>query len=53
MRAGAEGAYSRVLAARFDVAKSPTVITLFGGGRWVGSLDDIIATKDRDTGEVG
>ena len=49
----AKGAYSRVLAARFDMAESPAVIALFGGGRRVGSLDNIVATKDRDSGEVG
>ena len=53
MGAGAEGAHSGVLAVRFDMAESPAVIALLGGGRRVGSLDDIVATKDRDSGEVG
>ena len=53
MGASVEGAYSGVLAARFNMAKSPTVIALFGGGRRVGSLYNIVATKDRDSGEVG
>ena len=53
MGASTEGAYGGVLAAGFDMAKSPAVITLLGGGGGVGSLDDIIATEDRDTGEVG
>ena len=53
MRASAEGAYSGVLAARFDMTESPAVIALFGGGRRIGSLDNIVATKDRDSGEVG
>ena len=39
MGASAEGAYKGVLAARFDMAKSPAVIALFGGGRRIGSLD--------------
>ena len=52
MGAGAEGADSGVLAARFDMAKSPAVIVLLGGGRWVGSLDGVVATKDRDSGEI-
>ena len=52
VRASAEGAYSGVLAARFDMAKSPAVITLVGGGRRIGSLDDVVATKDRNSGEV-
>ena len=53
MGASAEGAYSGVLAVRFDIAEPPGVIALFGGGRRVGSLDNIVATKDRDSGEVG
>ena len=53
MGARAEGAYSGVLAARFNMAESPAVIALFGGGRRIGSLDNIVATKDRDCGEVG
>ena len=32
VRASAEGAYCRILALRFDMAKSPAVISLFGGG---------------------
>ena len=52
VRAGAEGAYSGVLAARFDMAKSPEVITLFGGGRRIASLDNVVATKDRNSGDV-
>ena len=32
MGASAEGAYSGVLAARFDMAESPAVIALLGGG---------------------
>ena len=35
------------------MAESPAVIALLGGGRRVGSLDNIVATKDRDSGEVG
>ena len=50
---GAEGADSGVLAARFDMAESPAVIALLGGGRRVGSLDSVVATKDRDSGEIG
>ena len=53
MGASTEGAYDRVLAAGFDMAESPAVIALLGGGRGVGSLDNIVATKDRDSGEVG
>ena len=53
MGASTEGAYGGVLAAGFDMAKSPAVITLLGGGRGVGSLDKIVATEDRDSGEVG
>ena len=53
MGAGAEGAHCGVLAARFDVAESPAVIALLGGGRRVGSLDNIVATKDGDSGEAG
>ena len=53
MGASTEGAYGRVLAARFDRTESPAVIALLGGGRRVGSLDNIVATKDRDSGEVG
>ena len=52
MGACAEGAYSEVLAARFDMAESPAVIVLLGGGRRVGSLDNIVATKNRNCGEV-
>ena len=53
MGAGAEGAHSGVLAARFDIAESPAVIALLEGGRRVGSLDTIVATKDWYPGEVG
>ena len=53
MGAGAEGADSGVLAARFDMAESPAVIALLGRGRRVGSLDGVVATKDRDSGEIG
>ena len=49
---GTEGAYGRVLAVRFDMAKSPAVIALFRGGRRIGSLNDVIATKDGNSGEV-
>ena len=52
MGASAEGADSGILAAGFDVAKSPAVIALFGGGRRVCSLNSIVATKDRDSGEI-
>ena len=51
--ASGEGAYSGVLAVRFNMAESPAVIALFGGGRRIGSLDNIVSTKDRDSGEVG
>ena len=53
MGAGTEGANSRVLAAGFDMAESPAVIALLGGGRRVGALDSVVATKDRDSGEIG
>ena len=53
MGASTEAAYGRVLAAGFDMAKSPAVMALLGGGRGVGSLDNIVATEDRDSGEVG
>ena len=53
MGAGAEGADSGVLTAGFDMAKSPAVVELLGGGRGVGSLDSVVATKDRDSGEIG
>ena len=53
MGASPEGAYSWVLAARFDMAESPAVIALLGVGRRVGSLNNIVATKNRDSGEVG
>ena len=53
MRASAEGAYSGVLAAGFDMAKSPAVIKLLGGGRRIGSLDDVVAAKNMYSGEVG
>ena len=53
MGASTEGAYGRVLAARFDMTESPVVVALLGGGRGVGSLDNIVATKDRNSGELG
>ena len=53
MGASTEGAYGGVLAAGFDMAESPAVIALLGGGRRVGSLDNIVAPEDRDSGEVG
>ena len=53
MGASTEGTYSGVLAAGFDMGESPAVIALLGGGRRVGSLDNIVATEDRDSGEVG
>ena len=53
MGASAERAYSGVLAVRFDMAESPAVIALFGGGRRVGSLDNLVATEDWDSGEIG
>ena len=52
MRAGAEGAYGRVLALESNMAKSPTVVAMFGGGRGVDSLDAIVATEDRNLGEI-
>ena len=52
MGASTERAYGRVLAAGFDMTESPAVVALVGGGRGVGSLDDIVATKDRDPGEA-
>ena len=53
VRASAEGAYSRVLAAWLDMVKPSAAVKLFGGGQGVGSLDDVVATKDGDSGEVG
>ena len=53
MRASTEGASDRVLAARFDMTESQAVIALLGGGRRVGSLDNRVATKDRNSVEVG
>ena len=53
MGASTEGAYGGVLAAGFDMAESPAVIALLRGGQGVGSLDNKVATKDRDSGEVG
>ena len=53
MGASMEGAYGGVLAVRFAMAESPAVIALLRGGRGVGSLDNIVATEDRDSGEVG
>ena len=52
MGTSTEGTYGGVVAAGFDVAKSPAVITLFGGGRGVGYRADKVATEDRDSGEV-
>ena len=52
VRASAEGAYGRVLASQFDLAESQAVIALFRGGRRIVSRDDVIATKDRNSGEV-
>ena len=51
--ASVEGAYSRVLVVRFDMAEPSGVLTLLGGGRGVGFFDDIVATEDGDSGEVG
>ena len=34
------------------MTESPAVIALVGGGRGVGSLDNKVATKDRDSGDV-
>ena len=53
MGASAEGADSGVLAAGFDMAEPLAVIALFGGGRRVCSLDSIVATKNRNSGEIG
>ena len=53
VRAGAEGTYGRVLATGFHKAEPPRVITVFGGGRVVGSLDNIVATNDRHSVKVG
>ena len=53
VRARAEGAYSGVSAAGFDMAQSPAVIALFGGGRGIGSFDNVVAAKDGYCGEVG
>ena len=53
MGTGAKGADSGVLAARFDMAESPAVIALLGGGRRVVSLDSIVATTDTDSREIG
>ena len=36
----------------FEVAEHPTVVTLFGVGRRAGSRNDIVASKDRNSGEV-
>ena len=47
MGASAEEAYSGVFAARFDMAESPAVIARLGGGRRVGSLDNVVATRIR------
>ena len=35
------------------MAKSPAVIGLFGGGRGIGSLDDVVAAKNGYSEEVG
>ena len=53
MGASAEGTDGGVLAAGFDVAKPLTVITLLRGGRGVGSLNDKVATKNWNLGEIG
>ena len=53
VRAHAEGTYRGVLAAGFDMAESPAVIALFGGGRGIGSLNDVVAAKDGYSGAVG
>ena len=50
--ASGEGGYCRVLASRFDMAKSPPVIKLLRGGGRIGSFDYVAATKDKDSGEV-
>ena len=52
MRAGTEGADSGVLASRFDMAESPAVVTQFGGGRRVGSIDDVVVAKGMNSEEV-
>ena len=53
MGAGAERTDSGVLATGFDVTEPPTVIALRRGGRGIGSLDNDVATKDWNLGEVG
>ena len=50
--AGAEGTDGGVLATGFDMAKPPTIITLLKGGQRIGSLNDEVATKDWNLGEV-
>ena len=52
MGAGAEGADGGVLTPGFDMTKPPTVIALFEEGRGVGSLDDKVASKDWNLGEI-
>ena len=52
VRASATGAYGRIHPVGFVMAEPPTVIALFGGRRRVASLNDIAATKDRNSGEV-
>ena len=51
--ASTERAYGRVLAAGFDMTETPAVIALLRGGRGVGSLNNIVTTKNRDSGEFG
>ena len=53
VRAGAERAYGRVLASEFEMAKRPTAVALFGVEKGVGSLNNIVATEDRNLGGVG
>ena len=53
VRAGAVGRYSRVLVSRFDMATPLTIVALLGGRGGVGSFDDIAATKDQDSGDIG
>ena len=50
---GAEGTDSGVLATWFNMTKPPTIVALLGGGRRVGSLDDKVATKERNLAEYG
>ena len=53
VRAGTKEAKSMVPATGFYIAESPTVITLCGGEPRIGSLNEVIATKNSDSGEVG